>query len=67
MASDLLRCRNKKCCDIAGPVRANKTDGTYGTHGTYVNAAYEKEALGIYFAAWQLPRTAFVLESESGL
>jgi hypothetical protein len=57
MASDLWRCRNKKCCDDSERVRAN-TDGTYGTHGTYVNAVYEKEALGIYLAARELPGIA---------
>jgi hypothetical protein len=38
MASDLLCCRNKRCCDGAGIVRGG-ADGTNGTHGTYVKRA----------------------------
>jgi four helix bundle suffix protein len=42
------------CCDKWSSVRTS-TDGTYGTHGTYVSVLYEKEAPRIYLAARKLP------------
>jgi hypothetical protein len=58
MASDLLRCRNKKCCDRTERVR-RKADRTYMTYRTDMTERYER-GNGTYSAARKLSGAAFL-------